>query len=136
MYPIGELARRTGVKVPTIRYYEQLGLIAPLGRSDGNQRRYGDAGLARLAFIRHARELGFSIEDIRELIALSAHPDEPCGDAHAIAARHLDGIRDRMARLARLEVELERIAGCEAGTISDCAVLETLGDHGRCLGGH
>ena len=136
MYSIGELAKRTGVKIPTIRYYEQLGLIDADGRSDGNQRRYGEAGLARLSFIRHARDLGFSIADIRELVALSDHPTQPCRDAHGIAARHLERIRARMARLGRLEHELERIVACDAQTVADCAVIETLADHDQCLDEH
>ncbi|MEZ5651693.1 MAG: helix-turn-helix domain-containing protein [Burkholderiaceae bacterium] len=136
MFSIGDLSKRTGVKIPTIRYYEQLGLIAADGRSEGNQRRYGDGGLARLSFIRHARELGFSIEDIRELTALSVHPERSCGDAHAIATRHLRAIRERMARLSRLERELERIVGADGGRVADCAVIETLADHGQCLDEH
>ena len=74
MFSIGELAKQTGVKIPTIRYYEKMGLIDMPDRSIGNQRRYSRQGLERLAFIRHARDLGFSISDIRELNALSQHP--------------------------------------------------------------
>jgi len=85
MYAIGELSRRTGVKVPTIRYYEQMGLISAPDRSEGNQRRYERADLERLTFIRHARDLGFPIEAIRELLSLSRHPDEPCERADHIA---------------------------------------------------
>ena len=81
MYSIGDLSRRTGVKVPTIRYYEQMGLISPTHRSQGNQRRYERGDLDRLAFIRHARDLGFDIPAIRDLIALSRHPDMPCTGA-------------------------------------------------------
>ena len=78
MLTIGELSRRTGVKIPTIRYYEQMGLMAAAERSEGNQRRYGAEERDRLSFIRHARDLGLTIEAIRELIELSAHPDRPC----------------------------------------------------------
>ncbi|MFQ5623390.1 MAG: MerR family transcriptional regulator, partial [Paracoccaceae bacterium] len=77
MISIGALSRETGVKVPTIRYYEQLGLIDAPERSQGNQRRYGRQHLERLSFIRHARELGLSIGAIRELIRISADPDRP-----------------------------------------------------------
>ena len=129
MYSIGQLSKRTGVKVPTIRYYEQMGLLEAAERSDGNQRRYSKAGLDRLAFIRHSRELGFSIDDIRELLELSAHPEKPCGNAHAIAVRHLEEVQDRIARLRRLEMELQRISACDGGTVADCKVIETLADH-------
>ena len=71
MYSIGQLSRRTGVKVPTIRYYEQSGLLAAPERSVGNQRRYTEEGMQQLAFVRHARDLGFAIDDIRELQQVS-----------------------------------------------------------------
>ena len=77
MFSIGDLSRRTGVKVPTIRYYEQMGLVAAPERSEGNQRRYGRQELERLAFIRHARDLGFAVEDIRSLIEWAA-TEQPC----------------------------------------------------------
>ena len=71
LFSIGDLSRRTGVKVPTIRYYESMGLISSSARSEGNQRRFGQTELERLSFIRHARDLGFSLENIRELVGLS-----------------------------------------------------------------
>lgn len=132
MISIGELSRRTGVKIPTIRYYEQMGLLDSPERSEGNQRRYSMDGLRRLSFIRHSRELGFSIEDIRELLELSQHPDSPCRNAHGIASRHLGEIRHRISRLKRLQKELQRVSNCEADSIADCAVIETLADHAFC----
>ncbi|HIP24193.1 MAG TPA: MerR family transcriptional regulator [Rhodobacteraceae bacterium] len=136
MYSIGELSRQTGVKIPTIRYYEQIGLIDPSERSAGNQRRYTQDGFARLSFIRHSRDLGFSLNDIRELLELSQHPERECSDAHGIAARHLAGVRIKIAKMKQLEKELKRISNCEAGKLADCAVLETLADHRLCLGEH
>lgn len=132
MLSIGQLSKRTGVKIPTIRYYEQMGLIAAPERSEGNQRRYTKEGLSRLSFIRHSRDLGFSIEDIRGLLELSQHPEKPCHDAHSIAVQHLEDVQGRIAKLRRLERELKRISKCEAGNIADCAVIETLADHGLC----
>jgi len=79
--PIGSLSDRTGVKVETIRYYEQMGLMAPSERSDGNQRRYSRGDVERLAFIRHARELGFEVDAIRTLLELQDRPDQPCTTA-------------------------------------------------------
>ena len=89
MLPIGTLAKRTGIKVQTIRYYEQIGLMREPGRSVGGQRRYTGADLDRLAFIRHARELGFSLDAIRELLDLSDNPNRSCADADAIAQANL-----------------------------------------------
>lgn len=132
MFSIGELSRRCGVKVPTIRYYEQMGLLEVEDRSAGNQRRYSMDGLNCLSFIRHSRDLGFSIEDIRQLLELSRHREKPCDDAHNIAARHLRAVQQRIRKLKRLEQELKRISLCDAGTVADCAVIETLADHGQC----
>ncbi len=89
MLSIGELSRQTHVKVPTIRYYEQTGLLDAPARSQGNQRRYGREAAKRLSFIRHARDLGFDVAAIRELIDLSRDPDRPCADANRIASEHL-----------------------------------------------
>lgn len=136
MFSIGELSKRTGVKIPTIRYYEQMGLIEAPERSDGNQRRYSNDGMQRLSFIRHSRELGFSIEDIKGLLELSQHPEKPCHDAHNLAARRLEDVRTRIAKLQRLERELERISDCDADTVAHCAVIETLADHSLCEGEH
>ena len=132
MFSIGQLSKRTGVKIPTIRYYEQMGLIDAPERSEGNQRRYTKDGLSRLSFIRHSRDLGFSVEDIRGLLELSQHPEKPCGDAHNIAVQHLKDVQDSIAKLRRLERELKPISKCDAGNVAECAVIETLADHGLC----
>lgn len=133
MLTIGDLSKRTGVKIATIRYYEQMGLIDAPDRSEGNQRRYGNRDLERLSFIRHARDLGLTIEAIRELIALSHHPEKPCGEVDRIAEEHLRTVRDKIERLKRLETELARIVShCGAHTVGDCYVLRALSDHGLC----
>lgn len=134
MFSIGSLSKQTGVKVPTIRYYEQVGLIAPPERTEGNQRRYRKEVLQRLGFIKHARELGFSIETIFALIALNNHPDRSCAEASTIAQEQLSNVRERIASLVRLESELLRISeGCKgAGVVSDCYILASLADHGHC----
>lgn len=129
MFSIGDIAKRTGVKVPTIRYYEQLGLITAPLRSRGNQRRYSGEDARRLGFIKHARDLGLPLEAVRELLRLSEHPGHPCADADRIAAAHLEVIRGKIASLQRLEKELERIAcGCNAEHVRDCYVLQSLSD--------
>ena len=133
MFSIGDLSRRTGVKVPTIRYYEETGLIEPPERSAGNQRRYSRDALERLAFIRHARDLGLSAEAIRELVVLGKDPNRPCAEIDRIAVEHLREIRGRIARLKRLEKELTRIvASCRHGKVDDCRVIRSLSDHSLC----
>jgi DNA-binding transcriptional MerR regulator len=129
MLTIGQLSKRTGVKIPTIRYYEQMGLIDAPGRSEGNQRRYTKDGMNRLSFIRHSRDLGFSMEDIKELIELSQHPEKPCDGVHSIAVQHLKDVQEKVAKLRRLERELKRISKCDADHVADCAIIETLADH-------
>lgn len=137
VYTIGELSRRTGVKVPTIRWYEQAGLVDEPGRTAGNQRRYARADLERLAFIRHARDLGLGIGAIRELIELSQHPEKPCAEADRIASEHLAGVRERIARLQRLEAELARITtAVHHGTAGECYVIRALADHDLCADEH
>lgn len=137
MQSIGKLARAAGVKVPTIRYYEQIGLIPEAGRSAGNQRLYGPQEAARLAFIRHARELGFPLDAVRDLLSLADRPERSCEAADAIARAQLAEVEARLARLEALKAELERmIAQCAGGTIADCRVIEVLGDHGHCAADH
>lgn len=138
MLSIGQLSRRAGVKVPTIRYYEEAGLMPAPDRTAGNQRRYDDHGLERLRFIRHARELGFSMEAIRSLIALQDHPDQSCREAGDIAQAQLAGVRAKLRQLQALEAELARIAdGCSGdGVAGTCAVLSALSDHAQCAGDH
>ena len=134
MFAIGELSRKTGVKVPTIRYYEQIQLIDPPERSHGNQRRYGAAALRRLRFIKHSRDLGLSLDAIRELISVSTDPCQSCEDADGIARQHLRDLRKKISQLQDLERELSRIVdGCNTvKPVSECYVLRSLGDHSLC----
>lgn len=137
MRSIGRLSRETGVKIPTIRYYEQIGLLPEPARSAGNQRLYDDAMRDRLAFIRHARELGFPLDDIRELLTLAGHPDQPCEAADQIAAHQLAAVEARIARLRLLRDELARmLEHCSSGRIADCRVIEVLGNHALCQQDH
>jgi DNA-binding transcriptional MerR regulator len=128
---IGELAQRTGVKVPTIRYYESIGLMPSPTRSEGRQRRYEAAQVSRLNFIRHSRELGFEVDAIRELLAMSEQPEQSCAKADRIATRHLGEVERRIVQLKALRKELRRmLEECRHGRISDCRVIETLAEHG------
>ena len=134
---IGELSRRTGVKVPTIRYYESIALMPAPPRSEGKQRRYGEAEVSRLAFIRHARDLGFGIDAIQELLAMSAQPEQSCAEADRIARRHLSEVDRRISQLVALRTELQRMVdACGHGRVCDCRVIETLADHGQCENTH
>ena len=133
MLTIGKLGEAAGVKVPTIRYYEQIGLLPEAERSAGNQRLYGRRTMDRLTFIRHARELGFPLEAIRDLLSLSDRPDQSCAAADAIAQTQLAAVGARIGRLLALKAELERmVVQCAGGVIADCRVIEVLGDHSQC----
>ncbi|NNM74232.1 MerR family transcriptional regulator [Enterovirga aerilata] len=130
---IGELSRRAGVKVPTIRYYEGIGLMPETSRTEGKQRRYDATHVARLNFIRHARELGFEVEAIRELLDMSGQPDTSCEEADRIARRHLDEVDRRIAKLEALRGELTRmISECGHGRVAECRVIQVLADHDQC----
>ena len=138
MFSIGDLSKQTQVKVPTIRYYEEIGILPPAERTEGNQRRYKAAGLERLSFIKHARELGFSIDAITSLIELQEHPDRSCCEATDIATSQLSDVRVKIRKLKLLEKELSRIsAGCNGKSVSaDCYVLKSLADHKLCKQEH
>ena len=131
--PIGALSEQTGVKIPTIRYYEQAGLMPAAARTEANRRTYGDAAVHRLRFIRHARELGFEVEAIRQLLDLSDQPDRPCAEADVIARTHLREIDSKIARLTALRSEVKRMTDdCAHGRVGDCRVIQVLADHDRC----
>ncbi|MGE2725652.1 MerR family transcriptional regulator [Mycolicibacterium pulveris] len=136
---IGELARAAGTTPSTIRYYEQIGLLEPPGRV-GGQRRYRHEAIGQLTFIRHCREFGFPIDQVRTLVSLMADTDRSCTEAREVAETHLISIRGKLAELHALE---RNIAGlldaadfaCEGGPGADCAVLRGLAepaceDHG------
>ena len=134
---IGLLAKAADVKVPTIRFYEEIGLLPEPRRAANDRRVYDADAVRRLAFIRHARDLGLNIDAIRELIALSQHREMPCEGADRIAAEHLADVREKIASLKKLEHELERIVShCHGHSIEDCYVIRALSDHGMCEGEH
>jgi len=134
---IGRLSKAAGVKVTTIRYYESINLMGVPDRSTSGQRLYDDEAVQRLSFIRHARDLGFPIDSIRDLIDLQHQPGKDCAHVDAIARRQLANVRLKLSQLEALEGELKRmISACEGGTIASCKVLESLSDHGLCLDRH
>lgn len=125
------------MKVTTIRYYERRGLLPAPARTAGGQRRYDVAALERLAFLRHARELGFGLDDISELLALAAAPAADCAPAHEIARKQLAAVDRRMTILAQLRTELARMADADdPGKAGACRVIQVLGDHRHCIGAH
>lgn len=130
--PIGRLSAETGVKVPTIRFYETIGLLPPPPRTESGRRLYDQTSTRRLGFIRHARQLGFEIDDIRALLDLSDAPEQPCATANRIAERQLAAVEARIAGLEALRSELSRIQAqtCSGGRVSECRVIEALSDPG------
>ena len=136
---IGALAGQTGTNAPTIRYYEEIGLLRSAGRQAGNQRVYGDADVKRLTFIRRCREFGFSIDQVRSLVALVQDPASPCVQARDLAQEHLTAVRAKLAELKALERSLAAFVtdcdtSCAGGTGSDCVILDDLsnGRTGSC----
>lgn len=128
---IGDLATRTGTNAPTIRYYEEIGLIPPADRQDGGQRRYDDDDIKRLTLIRRCRAFGFPIEQVRSLVALAEDPDRSCLEARDLAREHMAVVRAKLRELKALEQSLARfIANCETacagGPGPDCTILEDL----------
>lgn len=127
---IGKLARATGTKAETIRYYERIGLLPPPARTSANYRSYGPADLARLSFIRRARGLGFSIEQVTTLLALADCSEKSCEAVDAIAQEHLADIEAKIADLSALRRELSDLVGqCQKGTIAECLILDALAPH-------
>lgn len=130
---IGEVSRRAGVKVTTIRFYEQIGLLPVASRTGSNRRQYDTDDVRRLAFIRHARALGFEIDAIRTLLTLQDDLDQPCSTADAIAKARLEEVEQRITSLAALRAELElMIEGCGHGRLVECNVIGVLADNAKC----
>lgn len=125
--PIGELSRLSGVKNETIRYYEQIKMLAPPPRTAGGRRVYGLTDLRILVFIRRSRELGFSLDEIRALLRLGGPEKATCREVREIATHHLEDIRTKLADLKKLERLLATtVAKCSGSTAPDCPVLDIL----------
>ncbi len=125
---IGQIAKAAGIKVVTIRYYERVRLMPRARRTGGNYRTYTTQDLHRLRFIRRCRDLGFTLDHIRELLRLSLQEGEDCSAVYRITARHLADIEDKIADLKRLAAELRKITrSCQGGNaIADCRIIEAL----------
>lgn len=131
LVPIGTAAKQTGCSVPTIRYYEEVGLLPAAPRTEGNQRHYDDAAIRRLTFIRRCRDFGFTIEQVRELVGLVDEPNRDCIEVRDIAQAHLQEVQKKLAELRSLEASLSAFvcscnAACAGGPAVDCTILEDL----------
>ncbi|MGH9139614.1 MAG: MerR family transcriptional regulator [Vicinamibacterales bacterium] len=128
---IGALAERTGTNPPTIRYYEEIGLVRPAGRAAGGQRAYGEEDVKVLTFIRRCRDFGFSIEQVRSLVALAEDRNRSCMEARDLGQQHLETIRTKLAELKALEKSVAAFVtccdqSCAGGPGPDCVILEDL----------
>jgi len=131
---IGQLARAAGVAVQTIRWYEQQGLLPEPMRTEGGQRRYDESALRRLLFIRHARDLGLALPNIRALLELADNPAAPCREADDIIRQELEKVRNRIRQLQALEKEFVRmLEECPSDQVRTCRIIEILSDHSLCL---
>lgn len=124
---IGEASRQSGCHIETIRYYERIGLLPSPPRSESGYRHYDEQHIKQLRFIHRARELGFSLEEICELLSLKEQPDQACDAVDQMTRKHLQAIQHRIASLTALADELRRIAArCSGGHIAECRILEAM----------
>lgn len=130
---IGQIAKATKCDVQTVRYYEQIGLLQAAGRTPGNQRFYTEPHQDRLNFIRHSRDLGFSLDNIRAILDLTDNPDQSCVAVDAIARSQLTEVESKITRLEALRDELKRmVSECGGGKVADCRIVQVLADHSLC----
>lgn len=127
--PIGEMSRKTGVKIETIRYYERIGIMPKPVRTEGGHRAYDADQLKHLAFIKRSRELGFSLGEIRALLDLVDTDTYTCAEVHEMTTKHLATVRKKLADLRRLERILKDMAAeCSRGDVPECPIIDTLYD--------
>jgi DNA-binding transcriptional MerR regulator len=134
---IGALAKRTGTNGPTIRYYEEIGLLPQADRQAGGQRIYSENDVRRLTFIRRCRDFGFSVEQVRMLVALVQDRDRSCLEARDLAQEHLTAVRTKIGELNKLERSIATFvascnASCAGGAGPDCVILEDLTTPPKC----
>ncbi len=124
---IGALSRRTGCNIETIRFYERIGVLPAPPRTSGGHRIYDRDHLKRLTFVRRARQLGFTLDQVRGLLALADEREGSCAEVEKLARAHLAAVRGRIADLARMDAVLaEMVAKCSGGTVPECPILEAL----------
>ena len=124
---IGALSERTGCKVETIRFYERVRLLPTPARSPGGYRLYNKDHLKRLTFIRRARALGFSIDEVRKLLTLADERQRPCAEVRVVAGAHLEDVQAKIADLRAMERVLRgTVARCADRRRADCPLIEAL----------
>lgn len=124
---IGEISRRTGVNIETIRYYERIEIMPKPRRSGGGQRLYDELQLNRLAFVKRSRELGFNLKEVRTLLTLIDSGEMTCGEVHALTVEHLREVRSKIFDLKKLETALKSLAAeCSLGDVPNCPIVATL----------
>ena len=127
VHAIGEMSRRTGVNIETVRYYEKIGLMPKPSRSEGGNRLYNDVQLQRLYFIKRCREIGFSQSEIRALLSMVDQDSVTCADVHSITTAHIADIKQKIKDLRKLEKVLTHMANeCSRGDVPECAIIEAL----------
>ncbi len=126
-YAIGQMSRKTGVNIETIRYYERIGILPKPDRTAGGNRQYNEDQLKRLHFIRRSRGLGFSLDEIRGLFEMVDRKDFTCGEVHDLTVDHLASVRNKISNLKKLENALSAmVSECSRGDVPDCPILDTL----------
>ena len=123
---IGDIAKRTGLKIETVRFYESEGLIDPPLRSGGNYRLYDQSRLDRLSFVKRSRDLGFTLDQVRDLLRLADDPRGSCAEVDAMAVQQIAEIDRKLADLQTLREEVARWGRCDATTIADCRLIDAL----------
>jgi DNA-binding transcriptional MerR regulator len=123
---IGAVSRRIGVKIPTIRFYEEAGLLRPPPRAANGRRQFGHSDERRLMFVKQARHLGFSLDEVRSLLRLADHPEQPCESASELVARHRAAVEERLLQLEALRQELEALDVDCSAVGRDCRIVEAL----------
>ncbi|MCO6416125.1 helix-turn-helix domain-containing protein [Siccirubricoccus sp. KC 17139] len=128
---IGALAKATGTTVETIRWYERVGVLPAPARTSGNYRAYGAAHLERLSFVRRARDLGFTLDQVRELLQLADDRERSCEAVDKVAREHLEEVVRKIADLEALRHELQDLIGqCRHGTVAECRIVQALSPRG------
>ena len=126
-YAIGDMSKRTGVNIETIRYYERINIMPKPDRTPSGNRQYNHEQLKRLSFIKTSRELGFSINEIRALLEMVDQQNFSCGEVHGLTIGHLASVREKIKGLRKLEDALVLMAAeCSQGDVPDCPIIETL----------
>ena len=127
VYAIGEMSRRTGVNIETVRYYEKIGMMPKPKRSEGGNRLYNTEQLQRLFFIKRCREIGFSQSEIKALLSMVDRDDVTCAEVHSITTDHVADIRQKIKDLRKLEKVLTHMANeCSQGDLPECPIIEIL----------